>query len=163
MAQIANEAFTVNLESPVHSLGEKVRVITSQGLKEYQFVKFDNGSGNVASVAGNLAYLLNGSNFTGYTVTMDVSDTKANMVAGVFTTVLTDGYHGWIQTAGYNAAVKTNGDDDISAGDMIVPSAAGDGTCDSTADGTAPVRRQVGVAVAADVDADNTVAVYLTL
>lgn len=135
--------------------------------KGYRFVQFDNGSGNVASVAGNLAYLVGvvdtNALLTGrWVVTMDVSDTSPNKVRGVFAAVIADGSFGWIQTKGI-AVVNTNGDDDIAIGDAVIASAAGDGTCDSTAAGTAPIRRVVGWAMTVDVDAANTVIADLVL
>lgn len=128
----------------------------------YRYVKFDNGTGNVASVAGSLCYSKDPTTSM-WTVTMDVSDTHRNQVLGVFTAVIADLGFGWVQVRGYNAAVTTNGDDDIAAGDAIIASSAGDGTCDSTAAGTAPVAKVVGWATTADIDNANTVAVYLTL
>jgi hypothetical protein len=128
--------------------------------KGYRFVKFDNGAGNVASVAGNLAYSIDAD--TPYEVTMDVSDSDRNLVRGVFTAVIADAGYGWIQTMGL-CTVNTNGDDDISKGDAVIASAAGDGTADSTAQDTAPICRVVGWALAADSDSANTVAVDLVL
>lgn len=128
----------------------------------YRYVQFDNGAGNVAAVVGNLCY----QSTTGadlYKVTMDVSDSDRNAVMGVFVSIIPDLGYGWIQTKGYFATVKTNADDDIAAWDAIIASAAGDGTCDSTAQDTAPICKVVGWAVAADVDAADTVAVNLTL
>lgn len=135
--------------------------------KGYRFVQFDNGSGNVASLAGSLAYLVGtvdtNALLTGrWVVTMDVSDTSRNKVRGVFAAVTADGSFCWIQTKGI-CVVTTNGDDDIAIGDAVIASAAGDGTADSTAAGTAPVARVVGWAMTVDVDAANTVITDLCL
>ena len=129
--------------------------------KGYRFVLFNNGAGNVAAVSGNLAYIRSASD--PWDVTMDVSDSDRNLVCGVFLSVPADLGYCWIQTKGYHATVKTNADDDIAKGDAIIASAAGDGTADSTAQDTAPICRVVGWAMAADVDADDTVATFLTL
>lgn len=70
--------------------------------KQYKYVKFDNGAGNVASVAGNFAYYLAVSGVSAgeiTTVTMDLSD-SAGVGAGVFQAVIADGGYGWIQTKG---------------------------------------------------------------
>jgi len=145
-------------QGPLYALGQYRE---ENGLG-YRYVKFDNGSGNVAAVSGNLAYCL-AAGTSLWTVTMDVSDTHRNQVVGVFISVPADLGFAWIQVRGNHQTVTTNGDDDIAAGDAVIASAAGDGTCDSTAAGTAPVAKVVGFATAADVDANNTVAVYLTL
>ena len=127
--------------------------------KVYRYVSMETGTGAVAAIAGNLAYHVDGL----WDVTMDVSDVDRNLVAGVFLSVIADEGYGWIQTGGRHATVKTNGDDDIAKGDAVIASAAGDGTADSTAQDTAPICRVVGWAVAADVDADNTVDTFLCL
>lgn len=135
--------------------------------KGYRFVQFDNGTGNVACISRSLAYLVGtvdtNALVTGrWVVTMDVSDTIPNKVRGVFASLIADAGFGWIQTRGLGV-VNTNGDDDIALGDAIIASAAGDGTCDSTAAGTAPIRRVVGWAWTVDVDAANTVLTDLCL
>lgn len=129
--------------------------------KGYRFVNFDNGAGNVAAVAANLAYIK--SLTDPWVVTMDVSDSDRNLVTGVFLSVIPDLGYGWIQTRGYHATVTTNGDDDITKGDALIGSAAGDGTCDSTAQDTAPTNRVLGWAMDDDVNATNTVAAFLTI
>lgn len=126
----------------------------------YRYGKVNDAT--VSVVAGNLVYSVAPGTAL-WEVASDVSDSDANLVVGVAISSVANGSYGWFQTKGYYATVNTNGDDDISLGDAIVPSAAGDGTCDSTAAGTAPVRRVVGFAAAADVVAANTVAVLLTL
>lgn len=125
--------------------------------KVYRYVKRNDAT--VAPIAGNLAYHVDGA----WAVCMDVSDVDRNLVAGVFLSVIADGEYGWIQTGGLYSTVKTNGDDDIALGDAVIASAAGDGTADSTDQDTAPICKVVGFAVAADVDADDTVAVFLEL
>jgi len=139
----------------LYSLG----MVRHEDGKIYRYRQFDNGSGDVAAVSGNLAYFID----NGLKVTMDVSDTDRNLVAGVFISVPADAAYCWVQTGGRHATVKTNGDDDVAKGDAIIASAAGDGTADSTAQDTAPTNHVVGWALAADVDANNTVDTYLTL
>jgi hypothetical protein len=64
---------------------------------------------------------------------------------------------------GRHTAVKTNGDDDIAAGDMLSADLTVDGSCDSINDDTETLdpgylgRSRVGVALADDVNAANTV------
>ncbi len=137
-----------------------------EGGRGYRFVQFDNGSGNVASVAGSLAYTLNDVNTivsdTGYwEVTMDVSDTSINKVRGVFAAVIADGGYGWIQTRG-PCVVNTDGGDDIAEGDALIAKTT-DGVVDSVAANTAPTNRVVGWALVVDVDSANTVIADLVL
>ena len=146
--------------SPVFNVGDKFYDAAND--RVIQYVLFDNGAGNVAAVAGNLAYWLT-RNATTYTVTMDVSDSDRNLVCGVFLNVITDGQYGFIQIAGRYATVKTNADDDITKGDAVIASAAGDGTADSTAQDTAPICRVVGWALADDVNAADTVDTLIVL
>lgn len=75
--------------------------------KVYRYVKFDNGSGNVASVAYGVAVWKTLTMPTAttdgvFTVTMDWTDTLGgkNAVAGIFGGVVTDGYYTWIQVGG---------------------------------------------------------------
>ncbi len=98
----------------------------------------------------------------GKQVTSDISDASQNQPAGAGIGVITPSYYGWIETGGYHSAVLTNGDDDIADGDTVILSSA-DGTCDSVAAGTASTHRPLGIAVADDVNAANTVATYLTV
>jgi hypothetical protein len=66
-------------------------------------------------------------------------------------------YYFWMQTEG-DATVTTNGDDDISAGDLII--AAADGVCNSAASSTVFVDI-IGTATADDVNGSDTVVVKL--
>lgn len=127
---------------------------------EYRFIRFSDGTANAAATAGQLLYYTTATTFDGV-VTNDVSDTNINRVAGVALAGMTDGQLGWIQVSGI-ATVNTNGDDDIAAGDAIIGSST-DGACNSVAANTAPTNKVVGFAIAADVDAANTVLVELTL
>lgn len=93
-------------------------------------------------------------------VTYDLDDSKINLIAGVGVGAITASYFGWVQIYGYHSVVITNADDDIAAGDAIIYGAA-DGVVDSVAAGTAPTNTTLGFAVAADVNDDDTVAVFL--
>lgn len=91
---------------------------------------FNNGAGNVASVAGNFAYIYAASGASAgetTTVTMDLSD-SAEIGAGVFTAVIADGSYGWIQVAGFATLTTalTAGAD----GDPLTPTGSSDGTLD---------------------------------
>lgn len=74
--------------------------------KAYKCVKFNNGVGNVAAIAGHCAYYYAVSGAaaatTGYLsniVTMDVTDSH-NIGAGVFLSVPADGDFCWVQIRG---------------------------------------------------------------
>ena len=72
------------------------------GGKIYKFVKFNNGVGNVAAVAGNVCYYyaVSGASAGQTTeVTMDVTD-SGGTGAGVFQSVPADGEYCWIQIKG---------------------------------------------------------------
>ena len=138
----------------------------TDGYKTFQYVKFDNGAGNVAAANGALAYW---KDQDAYTVTSDLSDAigagdgwRRNMVAGVFLGVPTDARYTFIQIGGRHSAVLTNADDDILAGDALI-AATTDSDVDSVTAGTAPTYRVVGYALAADVDANDTVDTLLVL
>ena len=86
-------------EGPEFKLGTVGR--TSDG-KQYKYVQFNNGVGDVASVAGNFAYYYAVSGASAGQidiVTMDVTD-SGGVGAGVFQAVIPDGGYGWIQTKG---------------------------------------------------------------
>lgn len=134
---------------------------TTNGLRKWKYVQFDNGTGDVASAANSVAFYIAAS-YKDSIVTCDCSDSDPNYVAGVFTQAFTDQYYGWILVGG-KATVATDGADDISATDALIGSASTDGTCDSVAADTAPTNKVLGWALAADVDASNTVSAYLTV
>lgn len=83
--------------------------------KVYRFVKFDNGTGNVAAAANNVAYWT----ATTGTVTSDESD--SSVPAGIFLSAMTDAYYGWIQIWG--PATVNNEGTDIALGAAIIASA----------------------------------------
>lgn len=151
--------------SPTSDQREEVGAVAftydaTNGLRQWKYVQFDNGAGDVASADGSVAYYVAAS-YTSSVVTCDVSDTDQNHVAGVFTQAFTDQYYGWLQVGGYHGTVKTNGDDDIAAGVSLF--GVGDGTCDSMTADTASTNTILGYALAADVDGSNTVAARITV
>lgn len=95
--------------------------------KKYRFVRFDNGTGNVAAVAGNFCYYLVAG---GTTVTSDLSD-SVNIGAGMFMSAPADGEYCWIQTWGQatlNTALTAGAD-----GNALTPVGSTDGTLDVSA------------------------------
>ena len=101
---------------------------------------------------------------TSFKVTNDISGGSALTAArpaGICLGVPTQNQYGWVLRFGYYATVVTNGDDDIAAGDAIIVGAS-DGVVDSVAAATTTVHtKAVGYAPAVDVDADNTVGVWV--
>ena len=115
---------------------EEVGTIRVEGNKWYKWIKFNNGAGNVASVAGNVAYYygVSGDAVTGgyenSEVTMDLTD--AYLGAGVFQAIIADGSFGWIQIKG--AATLTTALTAGADGNKLSEVGAGaDGTLDVAA------------------------------
>lgn len=156
-----SQGLTEQSATALEELGVKRSDVDSDGYKEYKYVQFNNGSGNVASATNMVVYELISGDTGGTIVTNDVSDSDINHVAGVMPLAMTDLYYGWMQVCGYNSAIRTDGGDDIAAADALI--GGGDGTCNSVAQDTAPTNKVLGFAVAADVDASNTVAGKITV
>lgn len=135
--------------------------VVIQADKAYQLVQFDTTANGLATVAAGQPVLWKTPASFLVTNDYDVITAARNFPAGVALLANTSGYYGWIQVAGPYATVVTNGDDDIGQGDTIIYGAA-DGVVDSVAAGTASTFVPLGIATAADVDANNTVAVYLS-
>lgn len=161
-ANLQTSALTANTSTAEEALGSiRETYDTTNGWRRWKYVQFNNGAGNVASVA-NMVVGQKVTDLTGNTVTNDESDSDLNLVAGVMPVAMTDLYYGWMQVGGYNSAVITDGGDDIVQNDTLIGSAT-DGTCNSVAANTASTNKVLGYAVAADVDAANTVAVMITV
>ena len=125
------------------------------GLRAYRYMQAASGT----TVANGTALCYT----DGYkkVCSSDISDADENQVAGVGIGAITASYYGWVQVYGYHSAVLTDGGDDIADGDWVILHASTDGVCDRTASGTAAVSVPIGVAVAADVDAADTVATFI--
>lgn len=98
----------------------------------------------------------------GTAVTNDISGGSSigSIVGGIARRIMTQNYYGYFLVKGYHATVKTSGADDIAIGENVFVHASTDGTCDG---GTAATfaSGNFGIAVVADVDAANTVAVQV--
>lgn len=99
----------------------------------FRFVLFNDGAGDVAAVAGNFAYVYAPSGASAgatTTVTSDLSD-SANVGAGVFQSVPSDGEYCWVQISGYATLTTalTAGAD----GNALTPVGSTDGTLDVSA------------------------------
>lgn len=119
-----------NAEGPEFALGTVHRAYDG---KQYKYVQFNNGAGDVASVAGNVCYYYAVSGASAGQVdivTMDITD-SGGIGAGVFQAVIADTGYGWIQTKG-NATLTTA----LTAGadgNALTAVGATDGTLDVSA------------------------------
>ena len=102
-------------------------VYTADTGKVYKFVRFDNGTDNVAAVAGNVCYYLAATGAETNTVTSDLSSSD-NIGAGMFMSVPADGSYCWIQTKG--AATLTTALTAGANGNALTAAGATDGTLD---------------------------------
>ena len=148
---------TSNSSTQLEELGAVRREwnTTDACFKTYKYVKAS------MAVAGSNGVALSWYDVLGTVVTDDISTANQNQPAGVCTGTLTHTYYGWIQIGGYHSAVDTDAGDDFADGDSAILHASTNGVVDRTASGTAPVCKPIGIAVAADVDAADTVALQL--
>lgn len=131
----------------------RFKVDETYGLLIYRYVQA--AADTTVANGTALAYTLDG---YGMVVTSDISDSNQNIPAGIGIGAITASYYGWVQVGGYHSAIKTDAGDDFVVGDSIILHATSDGVVDRTASGTAAVCKPLGLAVAADVDASDTVA-----
>lgn len=123
-------AVRTSAEGPEFALGTAYRDYNG---KQYKYVQFDNGIGNVASVAGNMAYYLAVSGASAGQidiVTMDLTD-SGGIGAGAFQAVIADDGYGWIQTKG--SATLTTALTAGTDGNALTAIGATDGTLDVSA------------------------------
>lgn len=141
-------------EGPEFRLGTVGR--KSDG-KSYKYVKYNDGVGNVAAVAGNVVYYygVSGDAVTGgyenNEVTMDLTD--GYLGAGVLQAVIADGGYGWIQIRGpatLTTALTAGAD-----GNALTHVGTTDGTLDVSALVTDPI-----VAFATDISAKKVVCMF---
>jgi hypothetical protein len=146
-----------NDASPKCGLGTLVNV----GGNTYQYIRYA-ATADASAAAGSVLYV---EDTDEYEVTITIAEGEiaggANGVCGVALGTLTAGYYGWMLVHGEHATVKTSGADNIADGDALIGS--GNGTCARVAAGTSPTNRVLGWATADDVDANNTVAAWITV
>lgn len=118
----------------------------------YRYVQFKDA---VTYAAGQVVCWKVGTGLT--SVTNDVSGAVGVIPAGICLRAMTENYYGFILVRGFYATIKTSGADDIAIGESLIAHATTDGTCDGVA-ANATTTASFGIALAADVDADNTVA-----
>lgn len=137
-------------------IGGQLGVTVEDQGKVYRLVKFDNGVGNVASVAGGVVHWKDRANSV---VTSDQTDAQAtiNSVAGATLGVITDLYYCFIQIGGLQTCLVAAA---TAVGDAMVGSTT-DNTFGRTASGTAPVG--VPYAIAYSAISGGTSSVYWNL
>ena len=109
---------------------EGIGVIRLEGSRWYKWVKYNDGTGDVAAVAGNVV-VYHGDDAvvidSACEVTMDYTDGD-NICAGALQAIIAHGSFGWIQIKGI--AVLTTALTAGSDGDQLTPVGAADGTLD---------------------------------
>jgi len=150
---------TVNDPSPTTKVGTEIFYRHSTyGVWKLRYVQFKNA---VTYAAGQVCTPIATDMST---VTNDITGGSATpwavVFAGVCLGVMTQDYYGWVLIRGYYPTLKTSGADDIAAGESLIMHASTDGTCDGVAANAMTVA-SFGIATAADVDANNTVAGYV--
>lgn len=109
---------------------EGAGAIRFEGNKVYKWVKFNNGTGNVAAVAGNFMTYHGNDAYTLQEVTSDMTDGGV-IGAGVLQAAPADGEYCWIQIKGLatlNLALTAGAD-----GNALTPIGSTDGALDVSA------------------------------
>jgi hypothetical protein len=130
---LSNVDLTSNSATALFTPGTVAAVTSTAGTKIYKYVQYNDGAGDVAAAAGNVAYYYapSGTSAGATTVvTSDLSD-SAEVGAGVLQAALTSTYYGWIQIRG--AATLTTSLTAGADGDPLTPTGSTDGTLDVTA------------------------------
>lgn len=116
-----------------YGLGSLAAVASSTGTKVYKYVLYNDGAGDVAAVAGNVAYYYapSGASAGAYTtVTSDLSD-SAGLGAGVLASAPATGQYCWVQVRG--VATLTTALTAGADGNALTAVGATDGTLDVSA------------------------------
>lgn len=120
----------------------------------YRYVQFKDA---VTYAAGQVVTWATATGLTAVTNDLSGGSSIGAIPAGICVRVMTTGYYGFILVSGFYATIKTSGADDIAVGESLIAHASTDGACDGVAAGSTTTA-SFGVAVAVDVDANNTVA-----
>ena len=120
----------------------------------YRYVQFKDA---VTYAAGQVVEWASATGLTAVTNDRSGGSAVGNIPAGICLRVMTQNYYGFILVKGFYATIKTSGADDIAIGESLISHSSTDGTCDGVAAGSMTTA-SFGIALAADVDADNTVA-----
>ncbi len=130
--------FATSLTETTSYDAEGIGALRFEGNKIYKWVKYNQGAGAVAAVAGQVAYYyapggVGGDEYANSEVTSDLTD-SAEVGAGVLQSAIANGQFGWIQIRG--AATLTIALTAGVDGDVLTPTGATDGTLDVTAAAT---------------------------
>lgn len=111
---------------------EGIGAVRFEGAKVYKYVKYNQGAGTVAAVAGNMAYYHGDDSYTATEadVTSDLSD-SANIGAGMLMSAIPHQSYGWIQIKG--VATLTTALTAGADGNALTAVGATDGTLDVSA------------------------------
>ena len=120
----------------------------------YRYVQFKDA---VTYAAGQVCTYAVATGLTAVTNDISGGSSIGSIVAGIALRAMTQNYYGFVLVKGFYGTVKTSGADDIAAGENLFVHASTDGTCDGASASTFS-SGNFGIAMAADVDADNTVA-----
>jgi len=130
MAGGQKKVFITRLTDTSTSDLEGVGTLRWEGNKCYKWVQYNAGVGNVAAVAGRVAYYYQAAGMAAGVVTSDLSD-SVNIGAGVLQAAIANGSYGWIQIKGpatLTIALTAGAD-----GNALTPVGATDGTLDVSA------------------------------
>jgi len=156
LKQAWNTLLTANDETAQEELGAlREEYSTTYGYRQFRYVQA--ASDTTVASGTPLAFV----NLMANQVTSDISDANPNQPAGVGIGAITASYYGWIQIKGYHGGVLTDGGDDIMDGDTLILHATSDGVCERSAYGTASPYKPLGVALAVDIDDNNTVTAFI--
>ncbi len=136
-------AFSSFNEPSLQFSGQLGAIVEDEG-NVYRLVQFNNGQGNVASIAGGVVHWMTRASSV---VTSDQTDTQAtiNAVAGATLGVVTDLYYCWVQIGGFQVCKVAAS---TAVGDVMVGGTT-DNTFARTASGTAPVGIPYAIAYSA--------------
>jgi hypothetical protein len=149
------KVFSTGLTETMDYDREGIGAIRNEGNNVYKWVKYNQGAGAVAAVAGNVVYYYGVSGdavsggYENSEVTMDRTD--AYLGAGVLQAVIANGEFGWIQIKG-PATLTTSPTAGADGQPLTHVGAGADGTLDVSALVTDPI-----VAFATDISADKII------
>jgi hypothetical protein len=137
----------VNSATLTEELGIYMAISTDGKLKIYKYIQ---AAADTTIADGTALCHLTGSNYDGYTASSDRTDNNENLPMGVGIGAITAAYYGWILVYGEHDAILTDGDGDIAEGDSLIIHATTDGVVDTTATGTAPKSKPLGICLTDD-------------
>lgn len=133
----------------------------SKDNKTYKFVKYDDGTGALDLVAGDVVYYVDVTGYGAHTVTADVSDASGQEIgAGVVqATVTEDGSYFWIQIRG-EATLSTAIGGTAGDGDPLTAVGAADKALTKAAEADSTGVYKPVVAIAEDASAKTIICMF---